>query len=124
MVSCSEKQIYESSATQAASIENTVTQDTVAQHMAGKAAVINFTRYEGVYKMESASFDAVAVTHEDGKLFAQATGEQKVQIYPEKDHIFSVPAFNASITFTRQADSTFSGIIVLLDGKQLKGNRK
>jgi hypothetical protein len=110
---CSEKQVYESQ-TMAAS----------AAPAATTASAGVYEKYAGTYQMQQASFDQVAVTLEDGKLFAQASGEKKVEILPEKDHTFSVPAFNAKITFIQAADSAFSEITVLLEGNKLKGTRK
>jgi hypothetical protein len=110
---CSEKQLYESS--------GIVTATQVTSQMAGVPQ--DYKPFVGVYKMQGASFDEVAITQENGKLFAQATGEQKVEIYPEKENTFNVPAFNAKITFTNQSDEGFSGITVLLDGTMLEGKR-
>jgi hypothetical protein len=64
------------------------------------------------------------ISSENEKLYAQATGERKVEIFPEKEHTFSIPAFNAKITFNQATDSTFSDITVLLEGNELKGTKK
>ena len=114
---CSEKQVYESSISQTAA-----TAEVPTQSAATPAA--NYDKYVGVYKMQGASFEEVAITQENGKLFAQAKGERKVEIYPEKENSFNVPAFNAKITFTGEADSVFSDIAVLLDGTELKGKKQ
>jgi hypothetical protein len=74
--------------------------------------------------MQGASFEEVAITQENGKLFAQAKGERKVEIYPEKENSFDVPAFNAKITFTGEADSAFSDVTVWLEGNELKGKKQ
>jgi hypothetical protein len=114
---CSEKQVYESSASQTA---------TAAEVPAKAAATpaVNYDKYVGVYKMQGASFEEVAITQENGKLFAQAKGERKVEIYPEKENSFDVPAFNAKITFTGEPDSAFSDITVWLEGSELKGSKQ
>lgn len=114
---CSEKQLYESSNTQTAAVAEAPTQSAVTPG-------VNYEKYVGVYKMQDASFEEVAVTQENGKLFVQATGERKVEVYAEKENTFDVPAFNAKITFTQQADSAFKGITVLLDGNELQGLKK
>jgi hypothetical protein len=110
---CSEKQIYESQ-TVAALAAQVVT--TVSDGV--------YEKYVGTYQMQQASFNEVAVSSENGKLFAQASGEKKVEIFPEEEHTFSIPAFNAKITFIQAADSAFSEITVLLEGNKLKGTRK
>lgn len=113
MAGCSEKQIYES--------------ETMAAIAAPAVSGISsgaYEKYTGTYQMQQASFNEVAITAEDGKLYVQASGEKKVEIFPEKEHTFSIPAFNAKITFNQAPDSTFSNIIVLLEGTELKGSRK
>jgi hypothetical protein len=112
---CTEKQTYESADKQ-----------TAAEVYAGPEAApaTDYARYVGVYKMQGASFEEVAVTEENGKLFAQAKGERKVEIYPEKENTFNVPAFNAKATFTDLSDGNFSGITVLIDGGELKGKKE
>ncbi|QHT67040.1 hypothetical protein GXP67_10470 [Rhodocytophaga rosea] len=110
---CSEKQIYESQ-TMAA---------TVAPAVSGISSGA-YEKYTGTFQMQQASFNEVAITTENGKLFAQATGERVVEIFPEKEHTFSIPAFNAKITFIPTADSTFTEITILLEGNELKGVRK
>jgi hypothetical protein len=114
---CSEKQIYESSASQTAATAEVPTQ-------AEATPTVHYDKYVGVYKMQGASFEEVAITQENGKLFAQAKGERKVEIYPEKDNSFNVPAFNAKITFNDQSDNAFSGISVWLDGNELIGKKE
>jgi outer membrane lipoprotein-sorting protein len=113
---CTEKQVYESSASEA------TTTDVSAKPT--EAPAVSYDKYIGVYKMQGASFDEVAITQEGGKLFAQATGERKVEIYPEKENTFNVPAFNAKITFNEPSGDAFSGISVWLDGAELKGIKK
>ncbi len=115
--SCTEKQVYESSTTQPAAKA-----DVSAKSDAAPAK--DYSKYAGVYKMQGASFDEVAITAEEGKLYAQATGERKVEIYPEKENTFNVPAFNAKITFTDEGSEAFSGITVWLNGGELKGRKQ
>jgi hypothetical protein len=113
---CTEKQTYESADTQTAAAEVSTKSE--------PAPATNYARYVGVYKMQGASFEEVAVTQENGKLFAQAKGEQKVEIYPEKDNTFNVPAFNAKATFTDPSEESYYGITILLDGNELKGKKE
>jgi outer membrane lipoprotein-sorting protein len=112
---CTEKQTYESADTQTAAAD-------VSKSEA--APTTDYAKYVGVYKMQGASFEEVAITQENGKLYAQAKGERKVEIYPEKENIFNVPAFNAKIAFTDPSEDGFSGITVLLDGSELKGKKE
>lgn len=110
---CSEKQIYESEEINASAA-------TVAIPISSP----QYQKYTGTYQMQQASFAEVVITSENGKLYAQATDEKKVEIFPEKGHTFSVPAFKATLSFIQADDSTFSGISILLEGNMLKGIRK
>lgn len=119
---CSEKQVYESSDTHTPT-ESSVSSDTLPEKNQAQAPASAYKNYAGVYKMQGASFDEVAISEENGKLFAQASGEQKVEIYPDTAHTFNVPAFNAKIVFAPDTGSTFSGITVWLEGNGLKGKK-
>jgi serine-type D-Ala-D-Ala carboxypeptidase/endopeptidase len=82
-----------------------------------------YERFIGVYKMKAASFDEVVITQENGKLYAQASGEQHVEIYPESDNTFLAPTFNAKITFKNQSGTIVARITILLGGAMLEGEK-
>lgn len=118
--SCTEKQTYESSDTATAEVAATAEKlpDTT-----NDARAKEYEAYIGTYKMEKASFEEVAITRENKQLFAQATGERKVEIYPEAKDKFAVPAFNASILFNKDEAGTVTGITVFLEGNELAGKK-
>ena len=84
---CSEKQIYESDTTTASAAQTILT----------ASPNTAYEKYVGVYKMQGAGFEEVTITQKDGKLFVEATGEKKVEIYLQKENTFHVPAFNATL---------------------------
>lgn len=114
--SCSEKQLYESATIQTETIDTPI--------QVAEIPAINYDKYVGMYKMQGASFEEVRITQEGGKIYAQATGERKVEIFPEDKNTFRVPAFNAILTFTSQKDKMFSGITVRLDSNIFEGKKQ
>jgi TPR repeat protein len=113
VLSCSEKQLYESSSAEPNSqVNEQATNETAA-----------YDAYVGEYQMQDADFDKVLITQEDGKLYVQATGERKVEIYPQGENSFNVPAFNALITFKDSSGKSFSEITILLNGAELIGKK-
>jgi CubicO group peptidase (beta-lactamase class C family) len=54
-------------------------------------------RYIGVYEL--APKFVITITREDGQLFAQATGQAKLEIYPESQNRFFYEIVDAQITF-------------------------
>ncbi|MDO1447202.1 hypothetical protein Q0590_13110 [Rhodocytophaga aerolata] len=113
IVSCSEKQLYESSIPASGS----------AAYEQLPAEMVTYDAFVGEYQMQGADFDKVLITQENGKLYVQATGERKVEMYLQGENSFNVPAFHALITFKALADSSFSDIRILLNGTEFIGKK-
>lgn len=77
--------------------------------------------YEGTYAL-SLLF-AITITVEDGKLMAQATGQDKVQIFPESDTKFFYKVVNAQITFEKNKDKKVTKLVLHQNGKDMPGIR-
>ncbi len=118
--SCTEKQSYETTDTAEAEV-STSTEKVSDSTSDAKAKA--YEAYVGTYKMEKASFQEVVITRENSQLYAQATEEKKVEIYPESNDKFAVPAFNASVLFNRDQAGTVTGITVFLEGNELPGKK-
>ena len=58
--------------------------------------------YEGTYALSL--FFAITITVEDGKLMAQATGQQKCQLFPESETKFFYKVVDAQISFEKGDD--------------------
>jgi erythromycin esterase-like protein len=114
---CTEKQSYESSDT--ATTEVSASDEKLSDATNDMAK--EYEAYVGTYKMEKASFQEVVITKENSQLYAQASGEKKVEIYPETKDKFAVPAFNASILFKKDDAEKVTGITVFLEGNELAG---
>ena len=75
--------------------------------------------YEGTYAL-SLLF-AITITVEDGKLMAQATGQEKCQIFPESESKFFYKVVNAQITFEKNKDGKVTKLILHQNGQDLPG---
>ena len=77
--------------------------------------------YVGVYQL-APSFN-IAVTKEGGSLFTQATGQQKVQIYPESETVFFLKVTEAQIEFVKDASGKVDRLILHQGGANIPGAR-
>jgi CubicO group peptidase (beta-lactamase class C family) len=75
--------------------------------------------YEGTYAL-SLLF-AITVTVEDGKVMAQATGQQKCQVYPSSNSEFFYKLVDAQLTFEKGDDGGVTALVLHQDGHDLKG---
>jgi D-alanyl-D-alanine-carboxypeptidase/D-alanyl-D-alanine-endopeptidase len=65
--------------------------------------------YTGIYEL--APNFVIAITREGNQLFAQATGQQKVEVFPESDRRFFFKIVDAQITFQVDAAGRATGLI-------------
>lgn len=75
--------------------------------------------YEGTYALSL--FFAITITVEDGKLMAQATGQDKFQIFPESESKFFYKVVDAQITFEKGKDGKFDKLILHQNGQDMPG---
>jgi CubicO group peptidase (beta-lactamase class C family) len=75
--------------------------------------------YEGTYAL-SLLF-AITVTVEDGKVMAQATGQQKCQVYPSSNSEFFYKLVDAQLTFEKGDDGGVTALVLHQNGHDLKG---
>jgi len=76
-------------------------------------------QYEGTYAL-SLLF-AITITAENGKLMAQATGQDKYQIFPESDTKFFYKIVDAQIDFEKGKDGKVQKLILHQNGQDLPG---
>jgi D-alanyl-D-alanine-carboxypeptidase/D-alanyl-D-alanine-endopeptidase len=76
-------------------------------------------QYEGTYAL-SLLF-AITVTAEDGKLMAQATGQEKAQIFPESATKFFYKVVDAQIDFEKGKDGKVEKLILHQNGQDIPG---
>ncbi len=75
----------------------------------------------GVYEL--APGFQLTVTKEGSSLFAQATGQQKVQLYPESETEFFLKVVDAQVTFVKDASGKVDQIVLHQGGGNMPGKR-
>jgi CubicO group peptidase (beta-lactamase class C family) len=78
--------------------------------------------YAGTYELMK-GFDLV-VTVEDGQLMTQATGQDKVHVYPETDTKFFLTVVEAEIEFVKDDQGKVSSLVLHQNGHDMKASRK
>lgn len=79
-------------------------------------------RYPGTYELQP-GFDLV-VTLEDGKLMTQATGQGKVQVYPETETKFFLKVTDAQIEFFTDGKGAVTHLMLHQGPAEIKGSKK
>jgi hypothetical protein len=77
-----------------------------------------YDRYAGLYQRGPNSI--FTVTREDNRLFAQLTGQQKLELFPESDREFFYKAVAAQITFVADGERPPTGLILHQNGTDLR----
>jgi CubicO group peptidase (beta-lactamase class C family)/uncharacterized protein YneR len=81
-----------------------------------------YDAYVGEYEL--APGFSLVVTREGDHIFTQATGQQKIEIYPESETRFFLKVVDAQIDFERGPDGKVSGLVLHQGGRDLPGKRK
>jgi uncharacterized protein YneR len=81
-----------------------------------------YDAYAGEYELTSGF--SIAVTREGDRIFAQATGQPKIEIFPESETRFFLKVADAQIEFVRSADGEVTGLVLHQNGRDLPGKRK
>jgi CubicO group peptidase (beta-lactamase class C family) len=81
-----------------------------------------YDRYAGVYELQP-GFD-LTITREGDRLMAQATGQEKVELFPESETEFFLTVVDAQITFVVAADGSVTELILHQGGQDLPAKRK
>jgi CubicO group peptidase (beta-lactamase class C family) len=76
-------------------------------------------QYEGTYAL-SLVF-AITTTVEDGRLMAQATGQEKIQIFPESETKFFYKVVDAQIDFEKGKDGKVEKLVLHQNGQDMPG---
>ena len=78
--------------------------------------------YVGDYEMRP-DF-SINVTLDNGALFAQATGQNRLPIFAESESRFFYKTVNAQLAFTRDAAGKVTGVVLHQNGRELPGRRR
>jgi len=80
-----------------------------------------FDGYAGQYQL--APNFILTITREGDQLFAQATGQPKVQIYPESERDFFLKVVDAQITFETDSKGQATGLVLHQNGANMPAKR-
>jgi CubicO group peptidase (beta-lactamase class C family) len=81
-----------------------------------------YDAYVGDYELRPTF--SIAVTREGDRIFAQATGQPKLELFPESETRFFLKVVDAQIEFVRGVDGKVTGLILHQNGRDLPGKRK
>lgn len=78
----------------------------------------DFDEFVGRYALDAAPNFILTFTREDGTFYAQATGQQRLEIVPTSDSTFTLLVVEASVTFLRGDDGEVNAAILHQNGDQ------
>ena len=78
-------------------------------------------KYIGVYKL--APEFLLTISREGDKLFAQATGQAKLEIFPKTETEFYLKDINAQIKFIRNEDGMTDKLILTQNGREMPADK-
>lgn len=81
-----------------------------------------YQNYTGVYELSPAF--AITITTEDNKIFAQATNQNKFEIFPEAENKFFFKVVEAKIEFVKDDTGKVNKMILFQNGKEMPGIKK
>jgi CubicO group peptidase (beta-lactamase class C family) len=89
-----------------------------------KIATINTSVYKtliGEYELEPGF--VFNITTESGKLFAQATNQPKIEIYPEGEYKYFVKVVNAQFEFNKDEKGTIASLTLIQGGAKMPAKK-
>jgi hypothetical protein len=96
--------------------------DAPAERPVAKVDPALYSLYAGEYELAPAFI--LAVTREGDRLMTQATGQQKIEIFPSSDTEFFLKVVDARITFVRNPDGTVEQLILHQGGRDMPARRR
>ncbi len=78
-------------------------------------------QYIGTYQL--APEFTITITLEDDKLMAQATGQNKFEIFAEKEDLFFYKVVDAQVKFEKNADGKTTGLVLYQNRMEIKGEK-
>ena len=83
----------------------------------------DFDEFVGRYPLDAAPTFVLTFTREGETFYAQATGQQRLEIVPTSDSTFRLLAVEASVTFVRGEDGQVEGAILHQNGQNQPATR-
>jgi uncharacterized protein YneR len=79
-------------------------------------------QYAGEYDL--APGFSITITAENNKLFAQATGQNKFELFAEKENLFFLKVVEAKLEFVKDDKGAVKSLILYQNGQQVPGQKK
>lgn len=84
----------------------------------------DFEKYVGRYHIQDTDFQYATVTVEDGKLYGQPQGQERVELVPrEQEGHFYIPSMDITVQFTRDDQDEVSGVTIVTNEGTLRGEK-
>ena len=80
-----------------------------------------FDAYVGEYELAPGFI--LTVSREGDKFMTQATGQPKIEIFPESETTFSPRTFPAKLTFVKDADGKVTSVLLNQGGREINGKK-
>jgi hypothetical protein len=80
-----------------------------------------YEAYVGEYELGPQSI--LAITTEGGRIFAQATGQPRVEIFPESEVDYFLTVADAQVTFMKDARGQVSQLVLHQGGRDLPAKK-
>jgi hypothetical protein len=79
------------------------------------------SEYAGAYALNPEV--SVTITLEDGTLYAQPTGQQRLPIHAEAEDLFFLRDVNAQLRFERDVSGDVTGMVLIQGGREQAARR-
>jgi tetratricopeptide (TPR) repeat protein len=80
-----------------------------------------YDTYAGDYELEPGL--TITITSENGRLMAQLTGQQKLELFPSSETEFSLRIVDAQVTFVRDEQGKVTGLILNQNGRRMTAKK-
>lgn len=78
-------------------------------------------QYEGEYQL--APDFSIVISVANGHIYAQATGQSKLEIFAEKEDLFFLKVVEAQIRFNRDENKKINSLVLLQNGNETEGQK-
>ena len=78
-------------------------------------------QYIGKYELAPDFF--ISIFLENGRIYEQATGQGRAEIFPEKEDLFFLKIVKAQIRFVRNDKKEITGLVLLQNGQEMPGKK-
>jgi hypothetical protein len=103
-------------------VKGSRTSDKVAEHKEITVSPAVLAQYVGTYELKP-GFDVI-ITLEGDKLMSQATGQEKIQLFPETETKFFLKVTDAQVEFVKEGNNPANHLVLHQGPAEIKAARK